>query len=182
MGSNPSSPRSVRSIQMGIESLTFSLNIDPLWDRILCLSTLNSPCSSPSHHGWVKLSLSWWIPSNQRISGEIAILLHFADHPYNPSSLCHSTSNEHSIKVNCWIFKSLYESIRRMLDLGMATGRGGHRFRYLIPIPVKICIHIPIPKPNRYQTFSHPHPHRVTGIILYPYPYPFSYYFNINFN
>ena len=45
-----------------------------------------------------------------------------------------------------------------VLGLGMATGRGGDGFRYLIPIPVEKIILIP--KPNGYQTFISSLSHR----------------------
>jgi len=52
------------------------------------------------------------------------------------------------------------------LRVGMATGRGGDEFRYLIPIPIKKKSSPSSPYPNLtgIKLLSHPHPHRVTGI------------------
>ena len=68
------------------------------------------------------------------------------------------------------------------MTVGIATGRGGDEFRYLILIPKENIHPYPYPNLTSIKLLSHPYPHRVTDIISYSYPYPFSYYFNINFN
>jgi len=64
------------------------------------------------------------------------------------------------------------------IKVGMATGRDGDEFRYLILIPSKKFI--PIPKPNGYQTFvSSPSPPS-NEYMLVPIPIPIFLLLNIN--